>query len=240
MQYWINHPTRFHFFRASTGNQASVHSFKNMTTLLERSLDEIIGENKSNRVRSKPRGSRGGRNSGRVSKNSAQRSSGPLRSIPSLAGLSVPRDIALLAGRRPVIRVRNIHPELNGDDILSLFGSVGPVEFVKFDTRNDDVAYVCFQRDCARSNATAIANFDGKKAMGQILTVESAVSLADRILGNTRRTKAHVASRGRERSAVDSEQPQPRPRREKPTADTLDAELDSYMNQGKSGDAMQD
>lgn len=166
-----------------------------MSDILEKSLDDIIGESKSSSSgrRFPPRRGRGGpinrRGGGpgqyrrlptgaRIHKPHSPPYHHPLtKSINS----TLPRDIAALAGPRPVLRVKNVHPDLNGEDLSQLFGSINDVDFVKFDAVNDSIAYVCFQKDCVISNSEAIQKYDGKKAMGKILVVENAISLADRI-----------------------------------------------------------
>lgn len=141
-----------------------------------------------------------------------------------------------------MLRLKNIHPELNGMDMSSLFSTVAPVDFVKFDPRNETIAYVCFQLNFAENNHKAIQKFDGKKAMGNTLVAESATSLADRIA---------PASFGPRRERVPSRQEAaPRPREQhrvtvkakvtaerakkvrpvKKTAEDLDNELAAYMN----------
>lgn len=261
-----HHTPLYKFFlaRASIFDSESY----NMTSILEKSLDDIIGENKLRAGRGSSRGrgsrapgrtsrepshfpdqhgrSRGGR-SNRVAKAdfSSIRRSSPAASEPHFG---LPKEISNLAGRRPALRIRNIHIDLNGDDLLSLFGTISPVDFIKFDTADDSVAYMCFQRDCARSNAEAITKYDGKKAMGKALVVESAVSLADRIISNpstrareSRTPDSRTRERGRERrERKPARERKPREIRERPskaTPDSLDAELDSYMNEAASATA---
>lgn len=229
-----------------------------MTSILEKSLDDLIGESKLKGGRSGPRGRgsrgpgqstrelsrlsdgtsrpRGGR-SHRVAKadfNSIRKSSSPANE----PHFGLPKEISNLAGRRPALRIRNIHIDLNGDDLLSLFGTISPVDFIKFDNSDDSVAYMCFQRDCSRSNAEAISKYNGKKAMGKALVVESAVSLADRIMSNpsirARESRAPDSRTRERRERRPAKERKPREIRERPakaTPDSLDAELDSYMNE---------
>ncbi|ODV76919.1 uncharacterized protein CANTADRAFT_27653 [Suhomyces tanzawaensis NRRL Y-17324] len=198
-----------------------------MSDILEKSLDDIIGENKSNkRGSSSRRGGLARKNpSSRVNKPGRASRPPPTRNPRSSPNSGLPREIVSMAGSRPVLRVRNIHPELNGEDLSNLFGTISPVDFVKFDNKNDSIAYVCFQRDNARSNGEAIAKYDGKKAMGQLLGVESATSLAARI--------GSLPVRNQPRSAP-ARAPKPaKPKRAKPvkkSADDLDNELEAYMN----------
>ena len=57
---------------------------------------------------------------------------------------SIPKQVSLLANGRPTLRIKNIHPELNGEDLSNLFSSISPVDFVKFDDDNDTI-YICFK-----------------------------------------------------------------------------------------------
>ncbi|KAK6459445.1 uncharacterized protein RJT20DRAFT_16299 [Scheffersomyces xylosifermentans] len=214
-----------------------------MSDLLEKSLDEIIGDtkassghrrnNNSNRRAGGPRRNNGrNASTARINKKpySRERERGGARFHHSSG--SLPRDIRGMAGSRPVLRVKNIHPDLNGEDLSNLFGGVSPVEFVKFDNEDDSVAYVCFEGDNTRSNALAIEKFNGKKAMGNILIVEGATSLADRISSlpsNTRVSRGTPPSREiRERPAPRRKERAPRPA--KKSAEDLDNELSAYMN----------
>lgn len=205
-------------------------------SILEKSLDDIIGDKpEANRPRRRERGPRSGprRERGGIKKpgkDNRRRGRGSSNGNHS----NLPRDIVALAGSRPVLKVKNIHPDLNGEDLSNLFGTISPVDFVKFDNRDDSVAYVCFQRDHARSNREAISKYDGRKAMGETLIVENSVSLADRIMSNP------VNVRKAERT--DRAKPKPRERKPKPEkkdASALDAELEAYMN-GGAQDEMKD
>lgn len=134
-------------------------------------------------------------------------------------------------------------------DLSNLLSTVAPVDFIKFDPRNETMAYVCFQLNCAENNKRAIQKFDGKKAMGNTLVVESAASLADRIaiaLGPGARSASRPESKPRAR-----EQPRERVRAKakaakaektrqvkvKKTAEDLDSELAAYMNAAASSEA---
>lgn len=135
---------------------------------------------------------------------------------------SIPKVIADAARSRPLLRVKNIHSDLNGNDLSDLFGSISQVDFVMFDPKHSDVAYVCYQRNQGKNNSLAISKFDGRKAMGEILIVENATSLADRVMT--------PASRG---SGISKGRNVPLKRKQKPTKkslDTLDDELEHYMS----------
>ena len=140
----------------------------------------------------------------------------------------IPRQILESAHGRPLLRLRNVHSELNGEDLSNLFLNVAPVDFVKFDPRDEAVAYVCFQLNFADNNAKAISRFDGKKAMGNTLIVENATSLADRIAP---RAAAEPIALSKEAPRVRARKPKARkPRPAKKTAEDLDAELSAYMD----------
>lgn len=145
-----------------------------------------------------------------------------------------------------MLRLRNIHPDLNGMDLSKLLSTVAPVDFVKFDPRNETMAYVCFQQNAANNNKIAIQKFDGKKAMGNTLVVENATSLADRIAPtqNQRPRQARefsklqpVARPAREQQRVKARTKAKVERAKKvrpvqKTAEDLDNELSAYMNAG--------
>lgn len=130
--------------------------------------------------------------------------------------------------------MKNIHPELNGEDLSNLFSSISPVEFVKFDPKDDAVAYVCFQSNNAHNNSSAISKFDGRKAMGNHLVVENATSLADRILAPVKQ-----ASERYTKGTSPAKKPKRKPKPQKKSIDDLDEELSAYMNKQSSGDAQE-
>lgn len=204
-----------------------------MGDVLEQLLDEIIGDNKPLRA-PKKLASKSLRGHGDKLRR------GQRRSRPGAATKGVPADINLLCHGRPVLRVKNIHPDLNGEDLSNLFGEVLPVDFVKFDAVDDTVAYVCFQSDNKRSNGVAVAKYDGRKAMGRVITVEVAGALlADRIGGggrgaNGRRSRSREATpaddgAGPTKSRRKRERRSERRRPEAKLAEDLDAELTAYM-----------
>lgn len=149
-----------------------------------------------------------------------------------------------------MLRLKNIHPDLNGMDLSDLFLNIAPVDFVKFDPRDETVAYVCFQLDFNENNTRAIHKFDGKKAMGNILIVENATSLAERIaplpvsraprgsrdsIRSRDDHRARETTRPRENHRAKVKVNQQRERKPKPvlkTAEDLDKELSAYMNGG--------
>ncbi|RCK63262.1 RNA annealing protein YRA1 [Candida viswanathii] len=227
-----------------------------MSDILEQSLDDIIGQNKSRNPSSSHR--RGSSRSRRgASRSRARPSHHPYRSgrrdgengdndddlfTSRAAGhvtSNVPEKVQLLANSRPTLRIKNIHRDLNGEDLSRLFSGVGDVDFVKFDDVDDSVAYVCFQRDCDRSNREAIAKFDGKKAMGKILIVENTSTLFDRIHPAARRDDRRDRERERgprrERRGAGG-RATGRTRPAKKTAEDLDKELNEYM--GKTTDSL--
>lgn len=219
---------------------------------LERSLDEIIGDRKNSARKGRYAGKRSGLNSKYSSKYqpgsrkpppttvSFRRDGGDSGShIPEGSGSRLPRDVLDLSRGRPVLRVKNIHPDLNGEDLSKLFGQVSPVDFVKFDNRNDTIAYVCFHNDNQRSNGESVNKFDGKKAMGNRLIVEVATSLADRIQiqpNTTNKLKVPIHKSNPHKSNPHKSKFSQKPKQNKvkktpKDINTLDEELNAYMNQ---------
>lgn len=161
-----------------------------------------------------------------------------------------------------MLRLRNIHPDLNGMDLSNLLNTVAPVDFVKFDPRNETIAYVCFQNNFTDNNNRAILKFDGKKAMGNTLVVENATSLADRIAPAQPRQNREFTrddrSMGRDRRDRRDDMSASRPKEQhrvrakakakverakkirpvKKTAEDLDSELSAYMNAASSEPAV--
>lgn len=141
-----------------------------------------------------------------------------------------------------MLRLRNIHPDLNGMDLSNLLATIAPVDFVKFDPRNETIAYVCFQLHYIESNNRAILKFDGKKAMGKTLIVENAASLADRIAptknNNSRGSRdkdSTLHAREQHRVRAQNKEKAERAKKVRPakkTAEDLDSELSAYMNAG--------
>ncbi|OBA19839.1 hypothetical protein METBIDRAFT_44514, partial [Metschnikowia bicuspidata var. bicuspidata NRRL YB-4993] len=147
-------------------------------------------------------------------------------------GTGVPAQILNSAEGRAMLRLKNIHPDLNGMDLSDLFVNIAPVDFVKFDPRDETIAYVCFQLNFAENNARAIQKFDGKKAMGNTLIVENATSLADRI-APLPAGRMPRGSRDSVRTGDDAKVKQQTEKRARPvpkTAEDLDKELIAYMN----------
>lgn len=231
------------------------------SNILEQSLDDIIGEKQQHQHQRKfiPSRRRGNPNFRRGGASSRGNRHHPYRSNPSnrrdtdsyiprpssfSSSSSVPKQVLILANGRPTLRIKNIHPELNGEDLSNLFSSISPVDFVKFDDDNDTIAYICFQNDCERSNLEAIEKFDGKKAMGKLLVVENTTSLLDRIdtrnlnnrikIGSSLSNSSYSHPRG-----ISSGRRPPRERKiggrsarpAKKTAEDLDKELENYMHE---------
>ncbi|CAD1810830.1 C-terminal duplication domain of Friend of PRMT1 family protein [Candida parapsilosis] len=239
-----------------------------MSNILEKSLDDIIGEKKPERKFTPTnRRGRGGGPRGPISRFHRQHRSPPYSrrqpdvyiprgaaeatTMPSSSS-SIPPDVLQLANGRPTLRLKNIHPDLNGDDLNKLFSTINDVDFIKFDEKNDTIAYICFQNDCERSNLEAIEKYDGKKAMQKILIVENTISLADRISIAPRPVRREglggyaVRNRGGSRGRISSRRggggagagsrsgrgPAP-----KKSAEELDKELNDYMGKSDNGDA---
>lgn len=235
-----------------------------MSDILEQSLDDIIGQKKSNSSSSSNRRFQS-RNNRRGSSRSSRhhhpyRSSRrdqddedlfSSRSSSRSSSSGIPEKVRLLANNRPTLRIKNIHPDLNGEDLSKLFSNVDDVDFVKFDDDNDTIAYICFQRNCDINNKNSIEKFNGKKAMGNILVVENTVSLFDRInprsrgprdrrrdLSPSRRREGPRDGGDRRRGGGDRKggRHSGRTRPAKKTAEDLDKELNEYM--GKTSDSL--
>lgn len=203
---------------------------------LEQSLDDIIGDQKNNRRREhagrRPALRRQPRPVSVRPFRTAHRQHTNRQFGRPTHGSGIPNQIYKAAEGRPMLRLRHIHPELNGMDLNDLFVTIAPVDFVKFDPRDEAVAYVCFQEHYSENNARAIAKFDGKKAMGNTLIVENATSLADRIAPTprARRDVREEAPRAREAPRAKARAPKARKPRPAPkTAEDLDKELSAYM-----------
>lgn len=150
-------------------------------------------------------------------------------------GESIPREVSALAHSRPLLRVKNIHPDLSGEDMSQLFESIGPVEFVKFDPKREDIAYICFQQNQSRNNSLAVSKFDGRKAMNQTLVVENATSLADRIVPAGGPRKSNTLLGKRKVNNLPGRNALRRKGRSEPkSVESLDAELSAYM-EGSNG-----
>lgn len=207
-----------------------------MGDVLEKLLDEIIGEN--NKPLRPPKKLAGKSLRGQGDK--LRRGQARTRSPPVNKG--VPHEINRLCHGRPVLRVKNIHPDLNGEDLSNLFGEILPVDFVKFDAVDDTVAYVCFQSDNKRSNGRAVEKYDGRKAMGRVITVEvPGALLMERIGGGaggnrpTHRSREATPAGGdrAKKPRQRRERRERRPRPESKLAEALDDELSAYMAQGE-------
>ncbi|ODQ77517.1 hypothetical protein BABINDRAFT_54454, partial [Babjeviella inositovora NRRL Y-12698] len=219
-----------------------------MSDLLEKSLDDIIGDQPT-----KPRASR----NDRVSKIRGPRRGSNRDSFASRAhaishspSMQIPDEIEAKSHGQPLLRIRNLHFQLTSEDLAQLFDQVNTLEFceVQYDlmdeSRSTGVAYVQFSSNQARNNAIAIEKFNGKKAVGRILIVENARGLADRLSlpsrGNRRgrpeRSGAGAGSSYRpedeeKRAPKERKAREPRAKRVKKTVEELDAELSEYLNQ---------
>lgn len=116
----------------------------------------------------------------------------------------------------------NLHPDLTESDLKQLFSGIGPIKFVKLQLntsgQSTGIAFVGYERapDCSY----AIEEFDGRRAAGQVISVENAVPLADRIFS------ARPAKSGRKQKKKKAPKTE---RRQKKSVEELDAELTAYM-----------
>lgn len=127
----------------------------------------------------------------------------------------------------------NLHPELTEKDIKELFSRIGEIKFAKLElnTRGQStgVAFVGYMhpRDCGY----AIEKFDGRRAAGQVISVENAVPLAERIFAASQRKPKKKNNRRKEKK---------RQPKHKKTAEELDAELSQYMSSEGQASVAQD
>lgn len=190
-------------------------------SLLDKSLDEIIGDSRS----SKPlRGSRGGHRRGGshrgVSKSFRSRRGGYRSSHgDSYVPPVINREIEELSNGKPYLRITNLNYELTEQDIHQLFSQVGEVSFcrIEFDTQGNSkgIAYIGYVDPI--NNDLATDKFDGRRAAGQVITVKDVSKprapnpLFERISSTSTRERKSARHP------------------KKKTAEELDAELDSYF-----------
>jgi len=158
--------------------------------------------------------------------------------------------------------VTNLHYELTPKDLMSVFGNVGTLvrePLIRYDRsgRSSGVAIITYETPEEASRA--IARFNGATANGQMMTVEYApiptkpkrravsapTSLIDRIskpplldrLGESKKNSESTAPRkprgGGPTRTKGARPPRPGPKKPK-TAEELDKELDSFMNDDDS------
>ena len=119
------------------------------------------------------------------------------------------------------LRITNLHPDLSETDIRDLFSKIGEVLFckIKYSTTGLSTgnAFVGFVDP---SNCQiAVDKFDGRRAAGQIISVENAVPLSQRIGVNTNNNNKDNRPARNPRGG----------RRTTKSLEELDAELESYM-----------
>lgn len=138
------------------------------------------------------------------------------------------------------LRVSNIHPSLNGHDLSTLFSSISPVDYVTFDKNDETTAYIAFIEKSLSICKLAVSKFNNKKAMGLTLSVQINSDLKDRITirkdtgnpknitGNTSNLASRVNPKKFQSKRERTPKPKPAPKK---NLDTLDEELNAYMNQ---------
>ncbi|ODV93467.1 hypothetical protein PACTADRAFT_52048 [Pachysolen tannophilus NRRL Y-2460] len=195
-------------------------------SLLDRSLDEIIGEKPSMGSRSH----RGGRSNHRIGKRN-----GPARRRGSSSSyrpyrqkyIAPNKEVEQLSGGRPYLRITNLNVELTENDIHDLFSKIGRVAFcrIDYDTAgySKGVAYVGY--DDPSLGKVAIDQFDGRKAAGQVISIEDSTPLSERI--HLAPAKPGVGLRARSKHA--GNKPISKNGNKRKTAEELDAELESYF-----------
>ncbi|ODV63424.1 uncharacterized protein ASCRUDRAFT_73289 [Ascoidea rubescens DSM 1968] len=213
------------------------------SSILEKTLDEIIGEKHQDRRRNK--GSSHNRRG--VSKNPRgfnsrsprprPRSRSRPRSRPRVSASPIeeirPSELESLSERTPYLKVKNLHYDLTQKDLTELFERIAPVKFtrIQYNTSGGStgVAYVCFTDPSF--NNLAIEKYDGKKAAGQIISVQNGVPLKDRLSSPVPRQPASFRSRGRPRGPRGRfNENKRRPAENRKTLEDLDDELSNYMN----------
>lgn len=139
-------------------------------------------------------------------------------------------------GKPNQIKISNLHPDLTEKDLAGLMETIGPVEKVEIVTNTQGksvgVAIVDFVH--GKNAMAAIRKFNGRLAAGQTITVESTMSLSDRLV---------AANRGNAGSKPKSQQvPQQAKKSKKQpkkSLQDLDEELSNYMK-SEGGDAEPD
>ncbi|GMM29526.1 hypothetical protein DAMA08_022710 [Martiniozyma asiatica (nom. inval.)] len=200
-----------------------------MSSLLEKSLDEIIGTKpasarRPNRASKNPR--RGG---SRVSKSNYNRQQQHRRGNR--------KNFSAINGSSTLLKVSNLHPELTSQDIQSLFDQVGPTVSVdlKYDSHGIFTGLAMVEYENANDANEAINKFDRRLAAGRVINVDSTVPLADRIGIATNSAKGKRNNNSN--SNNNNKQRERKPKPQKKSADDLDKELEMYM--GNEGQAPQ-
>lgn len=181
---------------------------------MEQSLDEIIAgkhseqtANKGRRER-KPRGSRGG----------SDRRRGPRRATDDRQR------------EPPCVLIKNLHKDINEGELRDLFREVGPISRISIDYDKQDKrtgrAWVLY--NYGEDAAVAAGRFNGRRAVGQIITVKQVRSIGDLDKPTTSlRDRIGGAGKPEKRGARKAKAERPRGPK---TQEELDAELDAYMN----------
>ncbi|ONH69948.1 THO complex subunit 4A [Cyberlindnera fabianii] len=192
-----------------------------MSSLLEKSLDEIIGNDKpqvryrSRRSRSRS-GERGGSRPGdyrdrdsdrRPKRRGLEIEEGPLNSRS--------RAQRLMQGRY-YIKITNLKYDITESELELLLDRIGKLTFcyIEFDRsgRSTGTAYAQYYK--VDDNTAAVESYNNRKAGGQIITVELIKPLRIVALPSTEREERRGGRRERPRAK---------------TAQDLDNELDAYM-----------
>lgn len=144
-----------------------------------------------------------------------------------------------LSGGKPYIKISNLSYEISTDDLKSLLETIGPVSFVDIEydqnNRSSGIAYAGYV-DYEVDNKKAVDEFDGRKAVGQVIDVEEVKPL--NILAKPRsehrpRADVYVPGGVNKNQSNRSERPlrgERPPRRGRANAEDLDKELEEYMN----------
>ncbi|KAG0687866.1 hypothetical protein C6P40_001766 [Pichia californica] len=194
-----------------------------MSSLLEKSLDDIIGQQKPNR-RFNKKSFRGGKVGKSFHRGGKGRTTLSRRNNNNNNNNNI--------GNPKEIRISNLHPDLTNDDLSKLMTTIGPTVKVNliFNThgKSTGIAFIEFQHiEDARK---AIENFDGRLAAGQTIRVTSTVPINERIslaLPQQNQNQLKSKKKNNQKNSIDKQKHKRKPR---PTFEDLDNELDNYMN----------
>ncbi|KAH3670256.1 hypothetical protein WICMUC_004909 [Wickerhamomyces mucosus] len=214
------------------------------SNILEKSLDEIIGESTESKRRfSRPSSARYSRPSrdyrprsydhGRRDNNkySSQRDNYRDR-------YEAPRRTKLqrLSDGKSYIKITNLHPEITKDDLEKLLETIGPVAFVEFDLspsgRHSGIVHAGFRDESL--NIHAVEKFDGRKAANQIIDVEEIKPLT---ISSRPRHDTYAPRNSTSRSSRPIQRdnrPRKHERKPRTNVDDLDRELEEYMKTSSS------
>lgn len=188
---------------------------------MDQSLDEIIA-GKHSAAGGSSTSARGESSQRRRSRNRKDRGGqGPRRAGAARGG-----------EERACVLIRNLHRDISSDDLRDLFREVGPVVRVLIDTerngRRTGVAWVLYEYGA--DAAVAAGRFDGRRAVGQIISVRQVSRIGD--LGSSSVSLEERLGPKPKRERVQRKKAEKKVRMPivHKSAEELDAELDAYMH----------